>query len=58
MKKNVLLGHNYVDLESLKNLCFFLLYAFNLSLLLSPYGEINDSTNFLFKEIYFAEQKN
>ena len=53
----MLLAHKYADLELLKKSLFFLLYVFNLSLLLSLYGDnIHDSTNFLLKEeIYFAE---
>ena len=49
-----------MDLKLFKKSFFFLLYVFNLSLLLSPYGHnINDSTNFLLKEeIFFAKQKN
>ena len=58
--KKILLAHNYADHELLKKHLFFLLYVFNVSLLLSPYGDnIHDSTKFLLKEeIYFAEQKN
>ena len=58
-EKNILLGHNYAGLELLKKPLFFLLDVYNLSLLLSLYGDsIHDSTNFLLKEeIYFAEKK-